>query len=218
MEWSHLLALLDRHCSPSSRGPAVMAELPDAVAILSEDLTRASLDSTRSTTSLSSLPNGDTTTTASNGTAVPAISEDEASTSSPREAELSQQLAQIQAEKETLEGQYRGLLSKLTTMRSTLGDKLKQDAVRLALPFLDTRSEAHAPRSYRTSWIEGRSRLRRYKLPTTISPLLSRLCAQNWSIRTPMPKPLIKSSTCYALELSTPNDRRQTRHSREKSR
>ncbi|KAG0140479.1 hypothetical protein CROQUDRAFT_665125 [Cronartium quercuum f. sp. fusiforme G11] len=41
---------------------------------------------------------------------------------------LQQQLESLRTEKATLEGQYGALLGKLTTMRNTLGDKLRQDA------------------------------------------------------------------------------------------
>ena len=43
---------------------------------------------------------------------------------------LEEELGRTKAEKDTFEAQYRGLLGKLTQMRTTLGDKLKQDAVR----------------------------------------------------------------------------------------
>lgn len=43
---------------------------------------------------------------------------------------LQRELERTREEKETLAGQYRNLLSKLTTMRTTLGNKLRQDAVR----------------------------------------------------------------------------------------
>lgn len=43
---------------------------------------------------------------------------------------LQRELERAREEKETLAAQYRNLLSKLTTMRTTLGNKLKQDAVR----------------------------------------------------------------------------------------
>lgn len=43
---------------------------------------------------------------------------------------LQRQLARERAEKEDLATQYRNLLAKLTTMRTTLGNKLKRDAVR----------------------------------------------------------------------------------------
>ncbi|KAN0084281.1 hypothetical protein V8E55_007785 [Tylopilus felleus] len=44
---------------------------------------------------------------------------------------LQRQLARERAEKEDLAAQYRNLLAKLTTMRTTLGNKLKQDAEEL---------------------------------------------------------------------------------------
>lgn len=40
----------------------------------------------------------------------------------------SSELCRVKAEKEALEGQYRSLVTKLTTMRQTLGSKLQQDA------------------------------------------------------------------------------------------
>ncbi len=43
---------------------------------------------------------------------------------------LQHELERTKEEKDTLAAQYRNLLSKLTTMRTTLGNKLKQDAVR----------------------------------------------------------------------------------------
>ena len=46
------------------------------------------------------------------------------------EDDTAAELAQLRHEKAALEQQYNSLLSKLTTMRSTLGGKLKQDAVR----------------------------------------------------------------------------------------
>lgn len=51
---------------------------------------------------------------------------------------LEQQLETLRAEKSTLEGQYGALLGKLTTMRNTLGDKLRQDAVRHSIPSAQT--------------------------------------------------------------------------------
>lgn len=44
---------------------------------------------------------------------------------------LEKELERTREEKEQLATQYRNLLAKLTTMRTTLGTKLKQDAVRL---------------------------------------------------------------------------------------
>lgn len=50
---------------------------------------------------------------------------------------LQKELERTKEEKDTLASQYRNLLSKLTTMRTTLGNKLKQDAVCLFnTPFL----------------------------------------------------------------------------------
>lgn len=42
---------------------------------------------------------------------------------------LEQELQRTREEKDALATQYRNLLAKLTTMRTTLGNKLKQDAV-----------------------------------------------------------------------------------------
>ena len=49
-----------------------------------------------------------------------------------RVKELQDELERTQAEKETLEGQYRTLLDRLSEMKSKIGLKLQQDAVRLA--------------------------------------------------------------------------------------
>ena len=43
---------------------------------------------------------------------------------------LQQELQRTREEKEALAGQYRNLLAKLQTMRTTLGNKLQKDAVR----------------------------------------------------------------------------------------
>lgn len=51
------------------------------------------------------------------------------------DADVYRELEVVRAEKAALEGQYRALLGKLTTMRNTLGDKLRQDAVRSAVSF-----------------------------------------------------------------------------------
>lgn len=51
---------------------------------------------------------------------------------------LEQELQRTRDEKDALATQYRNLLAKLTTMRTTLGNKLKQDAVRrLVAPHID---------------------------------------------------------------------------------
>lgn len=44
-------------------------------------------------------------------------------------AKLQRELVRTREEKDTLATQYRTLLAKLTTMRTTLGNKLQQDAV-----------------------------------------------------------------------------------------
>ncbi|SPC64296.1 related to RUD3 - suppressor of uso1-1 transport defect [Ustilago sp. UG-2017b] len=46
-------------------------------------------------------------------------------------AEISTELTRVREERDTYESQYRSLLSKLTTMRATLGDRLRQDAEEL---------------------------------------------------------------------------------------
>lgn len=51
--------------------------------------------------------------------------------SGARIANLEADLDRVTDEKNKLESQYRNLLGKLTNMRNTLGDKLRQDAVRL---------------------------------------------------------------------------------------
>ena len=64
---------------------------------------------------------------------------------------LQQELERTRQEKENLATQYRNLLAKLTAMRTTLGNKLKQDAVRL------------------------------FKLPLPNSVLLELCCRKSWT-------------------------------------
>ncbi len=45
--------------------------------------------------------------------------------------QISTELVRVREERDTFESQYRSLLSKLTTMRATLGDRLRQDAEEL---------------------------------------------------------------------------------------
>lgn len=47
---------------------------------------------------------------------------------------VQRELERTKEEKDKLAAQYQNLLAKLTTMRTTLGNKLKQDAVCAALP------------------------------------------------------------------------------------
>lgn len=51
--------------------------------------------------------------------------------SSMTDAAIRTELARVREERDTFESQYRSLLSKLTTMRATLGDRLRQDAEEL---------------------------------------------------------------------------------------
>ncbi|WWC60507.1 uncharacterized protein I303_103080 [Kwoniella dejecticola CBS 10117] len=59
--------------------------------------------------------------------------QDDATPSDPAEriSQLEEELSATRQENEKLSGQYRGLLGKLTAMRTTLGDKLKEDAEEL---------------------------------------------------------------------------------------
>lgn len=66
--------------------------------------------------------------------ALPPQDEEEEGEYPPEDAEerirrLEDELGRTRDEKEQFEAQYRSLLGKLTNMRNTLGDKLKQDAV-----------------------------------------------------------------------------------------
>ncbi|WVQ97025.1 hypothetical protein IAU59_004135 [Kwoniella sp. CBS 9459] len=54
-----------------------------------------------------------------------------AASESGRIYQLEEELETVRQEKEVLNGQYRGLLGKLTAMRTSLGDKLKEDAEEL---------------------------------------------------------------------------------------
>ena len=56
--------------------------------------------------------------------------QDEAEEMDPIE-KLQQELERTRQEREEFASQYRNLLARLNTMRSTLGNKLKQDAVRI---------------------------------------------------------------------------------------
>lgn len=57
--------------------------------------------------------------------------------------DLAAELARVKAEKDALEGQYKNLVTKLTTMRQTLGTKMQQDADEL-----DRRAEQIAELSH----------------------------------------------------------------------
>lgn len=63
---------------------------------------------------------------------IPRSSTDSARDPGPRDGEsVEAQLERVKQEKEHLNHQYRSLLSKLTAMRQSLGDKLKEDAEEL---------------------------------------------------------------------------------------
>jgi FtsZ-binding cell division protein ZapB len=67
------------------------------------------------------------------------VAQDEAADEEPpmardsddRIAQLQEELEKVTNERDTFQSQYRGLLGKLSNMRTTLGDKLRQDAVSL---------------------------------------------------------------------------------------
>ncbi|EST05017.1 GRIP-related Arf-binding domain protein [Kalmanozyma brasiliensis GHG001] len=70
--------------------------------------------------------NGTTTSTLESGT-----EESWAPISSMSDSAIRTELLRVREERDTFESQYRSLLSKLTTMRATLGDRLRQDAEEL---------------------------------------------------------------------------------------
>jgi len=72
---------------------------------------------------------------------------------SPAEQELRRQLEQANADKETLELQYRTLLDRLSEMKSKIGLKLQQDAVGLFIFTHIHRADSH----YDVHWIVLRS-------------------------------------------------------------
>ncbi|KAG7095430.1 hypothetical protein E1B28_006179 [Marasmius oreades] len=81
---------------------------------------RSSLDSDRSNTPpINLIPNGSSAETTDEDDTLDPISR------------LQRELERTRGEKETLATQYRNLVAKLTTMRTTLGNKLKQDAEEL---------------------------------------------------------------------------------------
>jgi hypothetical protein len=62
---------------------------------------------------------------------------EESTDNSRRISHLEEELEVVRGEKESLGNQYRALLGKLTTMRQSLGDKLREDAVSLIGLYLD---------------------------------------------------------------------------------
>ncbi|TKY84818.1 hypothetical protein EX895_005898 [Sporisorium graminicola] len=98
------------------------------------DAERASLDTPSATTTAHT--NGKTTSDTDNYTANTNGEEGEEEDtwqpiSSMTDAAVRTELQRVREERDTFETQYRSLLSKLTTMRATLGDRLRQDAEEL---------------------------------------------------------------------------------------
>ena len=59
----------------------------------------------------------------------PTDTPEESTDNASRINQLEEELEVVRGEKESLGNQYRALLGKLTTMRQSLGDKLREDAV-----------------------------------------------------------------------------------------
>lgn len=111
--------------APSTHKSLGSSSVPPSTDILQanqplSDARKESLDSDRGTNTSSPIHSNGV-----NGRASP----DSDSESDPI-AQLQRELERTKEEKEALAGQYRNLLAKLTTMRTTLGNKLQQDAVR----------------------------------------------------------------------------------------
>jgi predicted nucleic acid-binding Zn-ribbon protein len=62
---------------------------------------------------------------------------EESTDNASRISQLEEELEVVRGEKESLGNQYRALLGKLTTMRQSLGDKLREDAVSPIMMHLD---------------------------------------------------------------------------------
>jgi hypothetical protein len=62
---------------------------------------------------------------------------EESTDNASRINQLEEELEVVRGEKESLGNQYRALLGKLTTMRQSLGDKLREDAVSHMMVHLD---------------------------------------------------------------------------------
>ena len=67
----------------------------------------------------------------------PADSPEESTDNATRISQLEEELEVVRGEKESLGNQYRALLGKLTAMRQSLGDKLREDAVSLVIVYVD---------------------------------------------------------------------------------
>jgi len=108
--------------APSHKSSASSSAIPSLQTHQSPNNARVSLDSDRTSSPI--YANG------VNGRTSPDSESDPV-------AQLQRELERTREEKETLAGQYRNLLAKLTTMRTTLGNKLQQDAVRTLIPFMN---------------------------------------------------------------------------------
>ena len=109
---------MDGHSNAqSSQSSSPVSSIEHATAAL-----RLSVDSDRDSPN-PSLTNGKPNGHAANG------SEDSDDADLDPVERLQQELERTKEEKNVLASQYRTLLSKLTTMRTTLGNKLQQDAV-----------------------------------------------------------------------------------------
>lgn len=61
---------------------------------------------------------------------------EETTDNASRISQLEEELEVVRGEKESLGNQYRALLGKLTAMRQSLGDKLREDAVSCLPPLM----------------------------------------------------------------------------------
>lgn len=66
----------------------------------------------------------------------PTDSPEESTDNATRISQLEEELEVVRGEKESLGNQYRALLGKLTAMRQSLGDKLREDAVSLVIVYI----------------------------------------------------------------------------------
>jgi hypothetical protein len=107
----------------------------------------------------------------------PEANRDEQDHNSDDQSSTELQLETLRNEKATLEAQYGALLAKLTTMRTTLGDKLRQDAVSPLITHTTIQSvfdwngliHSSLCTSCRMSWTEENNRSVNYKPRTKTS-------------------------------------------------
>lgn len=95
--------------------------------------THARINSTQSSNGRIGRKDGDNTTAVASVNGTPAAGKGRNKTypagDDDQVNELQEELERTRAEKETLEGQYRTLLDRLSEMKSKIGLKLQQDAV-----------------------------------------------------------------------------------------